>query len=177
MRDIGFFEVVILVSLIVLLYFFYRDLNRKKYLGDLLAKAPRDFDSKASTALWVILGCFWIFFLIERSVNMGPHDRHPIQVLLLPVIWILITSQHILKFLNDKEIREKGITTKEGFIHWEDIISYRWTIEEELEITFQLRVPFNSNRSVTKFWTINKEDKAKIDEIFAHHVKSNQEEK
>ncbi|SNS40864.1 hypothetical protein SAMN05446037_1009121 [Anaerovirgula multivorans] len=178
MKDIGFFEIVILTTLVVLVYFVFKELNRKKYLGEFILQAPRDFDIKASMGFWVILGCFWIIFLIERGVNINQYDyRHPIGTLGPPILWIFICSLNILKCIYDKEMREDGISSKEGFVYWRDIISYRWTVDEELEITFQPRTLFTSKRKITRVWTIYREDQEKVDEIFSYHINTNQERK
>ncbi|MBU5675844.1 hypothetical protein KQI88_05390 [Alkaliphilus sp. MSJ-5] len=51
-----------------------------------------------------------------------------------------------------------------------DIIDYKWTKDEELEITFQPSNRFALKKEVTKVWTIRAEDKEKIDEIFNRYI-------
>ncbi len=74
---------------------------------------------------------------------------HPIRDLITPVLWIFICLIHMLRCINDREIREKCIKIKySGIVYWKDIIDYKWTKDEELEITFQLAACYTVNWSV-----------------------------
>jgi len=138
MNNIGFLEVITLIALIMYVYLFLKEFNRGKYLGRLILQVPRDFNTRASIFVWSLLGCFWIFLLISRLVNLSRYaDTNPIRSLMMPVLWGLLCIYHILQLINDKEIRENGITIIQGgIVYWKDIINYRWLKDEKLEIVF-----------------------------------------
>ncbi|QUH21227.1 hypothetical protein [Alkaliphilus sp. B6464] len=172
MNNIGFLEIVILIALIMYIYLFLKEFNRQEYLGRLILQVPRDFNTRASIFFWSLLGCFWIFLLISRLVNLSRYaDMNPTMNLMIPVLWILLCIYRILQHINDKEIRENGITIIQGgIVYWKDIIDYRWLKDEKLEIVFQQNFRFALNKKVTKIWTINSEDKENIDMIFHRYL-------
>jgi len=172
MNNIGFLEIVTVIALIMYIYLFLKEFNRGKYLGRLILQVPRDFNTRTSIFIWSILGCFWIFLFISRLANLIRYaDMNPIRSLMMPVLWVLLCIYNILQLINDKEIRENGITIIQGgIVYWKDIINYRWLKDEKLEIVFQPNVKFILNKEVTKVWTINPEDKEKIDMIFHRYL-------
>ncbi|WP_041720624.1 DUF5673 domain-containing protein [Alkaliphilus metalliredigens] len=62
---------------------------------------------------------------------------HPIRMIMPPAVWVLISLQYIYKYHNNKEIRERGITTDTGFIYWKEIVWYDWKENNVLEITYR----------------------------------------
>lgn len=172
MNNIGFLEIIGSIILIMHIYFFIKEFNREKYLGRLILQVPKDFNAIASIFFWSLLGCFWIFILISKLANLNRYaDINIIRSLMVPVLWIMLCIHHILQLINDKEIREKGITVKEGgIVYWKDIINYRWIKDEKLEIVFKPNFRFASNEKRTKIWTINSEDKEKVDMLFQRYL-------
>lgn len=172
MNNIGFLEIITLIALVVYIYFFLKEFNRGKYLGRLILQVPRDFNIRASIFFWSLLGCFWIFLLISKLVNLSMYaDMNPIRSLMIPAVSILMCLYNILERINDKEIREKGIKIIEGgIVYWKDIADYRWIKDEKLEIVLQLNLRFGLKKEVTKIWTINPEDKEKVDMIFHRYL-------
>ncbi|AOY76810.1 hypothetical protein [Clostridium formicaceticum] len=58
MKNVVFLEVTMLIVLGVLIYVFFKQLNRKRYLGKLIYQVPRDFNTETFkrkiTKLWNI---------------------------------------------------------------------------------------------------------------------------
>jgi len=172
MNNIGFLEIITLISLGIYIYLFLKELNREKYLGRLTWKVPRDFNVRPSIFFWSFLGCFWVFLLILRLVDLNMYtDMNLIRSLMVPVLMILMCLYNILEIINDKEIREKGVKIREGgMVYWENITHYKWIKDGKLEIVFQPSFRFALNKEVNKVWTINSEDKEKIDMLFYRYL-------
>ncbi|ABR48266.1 hypothetical protein Amet_2106 [Alkaliphilus metalliredigens QYMF] len=167
MGEIKFFDIILLLAAISVIYQFIKDLNRKKYVGKLIFKASQDFDSKATIFFWSMLGCIWLFFLIARGVNIERYDyMHPIRMIMPRAVWVLISLQYIYKYHNNKEIRERGITTDTGFIYWKEIVCYDWKESNKLEITYRPSGRFSLKKERNKIWTIENEDKKEISKLF-----------
>jgi len=172
MNNIGFLEIITFIALGMYIYLFLKEFNREKYLGRLTWKVPRDFNVRTSIFFWSFLGCFWVFLLILRLVDLNMYtDMNLIRSLMAPVLMILMCLYNILQCINDKEIREKGVKIREGgIVYWKDIINYKWIKDEKLEIVIQPNFRFALNKKVTKVWNINPEDKEKVDLLFHRYL-------
>lgn len=175
MNNIGFLEIMGSLVLVMYTYLFLKEFNRGKYLGKLILQVPKDFNTIASIFFWCLLSCIFIFILISELINLSKYtDTNLIRSLMMPVFWTVFCIHHILQLVNDKEIRENGITIKEGgIVYWKDIVDYRWLKDEKLEIVFKPSFRFALNKEITKTWTVNSKDKEKVNEIFNQYIKCN----
>ncbi len=147
MGNIGVFELIMLAFIVAMLYLWYRELNRRKYLGDLILRLPRNFANKASIVFWCIMLAFWVFFLIEATISFNNDFAIAgYRRLIAPLLWMFICPLNIIRDINYQEIRQQGIKLPEGIIYWKDVIDYNWIQESTLKISF-----YNSIPSLRKF--------------------------
>ncbi len=172
MSNIGKLEIFMGVALIMGICYLYKEINRKKYLGELILKLPKGWNTKAAISFWILLGFFWIFFLLESGLNIGrDYYTRPVRNIATPILGLLACLLNLLRYINVREIREKGITIQEGFVYWKDIIGYSWKTGCKLEIVFKEQNPLFPRRKTTKVWDVEQENKIRVDEIFNHYTK------
>ena len=174
MEYIGLFELIIITVLFVLMYFWIREFNRSKYLGDLIIKIPRDFSNKVAIGFWIVLLCFWIFFLIEASINFNQElIRYGVRKLITTVSWLFICSIYLFNNINYREIRQKGIKIVEGIIYWRDILDYKWIEEDKLVIKFIKRIPLLYKWESTIYINIPNNQRVRVEEILKEEININ----
>ena len=109
---------------------------------------------------------------MESGSNIGrDYYTRPVRNLATPILGLLGCLLNLLRYINVREIREKGITIQEGFVYWKDIIGYSWKTGCKLEIVFKEQNPLFPRRKTTKVWDVEQENKIRVDEIFNHYTK------
>lgn len=171
MKNLGFSDVITLITLVVAIFVLFKKLNKKRYLGKLLFKVSGDFNVRSSMFFWFLMGSLQLLFLILQLININQDNHKPsITALVSPVIWIILSIISILRIKYDKEIRENGIIIDQDYVYWLDIIKHEWIGEERLEITyFKPTLPI-FKKGTSKVWVIEPEDKEEIDMIFNRYM-------
>ncbi len=166
MGHIGIFELIVLSCIAAMLYMWYRELNRRKYLGELILRLPRDFANKASLIIWCIMLCVWVIFLIEAASSLN-YDfvRFGYRRLIAPLLWMFICPLHIIRNINYKEIRQQGIKLPEGTIYWKEVVDYTWLKDNTLNISYLNSIPLFKKSKRTIQLKIDSEQQARVDEL------------
>jgi len=177
MENLGFLDIITLITLIIAIYLLFNELYRKHKLGKLSFKVSGDFNGRSSIFFWYFMGFFWTLILIAEVGKINPNYYDiPISSLASPVIWIVLCTINILRIKYAKEIRENGIIIGQDYVHWINIIKYEWIGDERLGITYFKRTLSESKKETSEVWIIEPEDKEKIDIIFNRYMNKQDED-
>lgn len=169
MFNIGLIEIVMAIALTAAIHFFLKEIKREDYLGKLIFKIPRDKKTNALVFFWVMMGFFWIYLSLNSFLSSdGNYYTSPVIMITTPILWLLISMLNVYRTLNSKEIREKGMTTVDGFLYWENIVQYRWIKSSGingavLEVFYTPRKRIFPNRKIRKLITMNEENIPQIE--------------
>lgn len=161
-----------------LTYLFFEEFNRKKRLGNLIFKASWEKSTKIYSIFYAVMLVFWMIIFVKDWGNIGQeYYGNPIFNVGSSGLFILLMIYNLLRCFTAHEIRQKGMTAVEGFLYWKDLTSYRWTAEDKLEGTFQLKFLSLLEWRKKKIIMIPQEFKNEVANILDKYVNADQIEK
>ncbi|WP_026476061.1 hypothetical protein [Alkaliphilus transvaalensis] len=168
-ENLRFVDMLVLITSLVSLYLLVKEIFRRHFFGKRLISPYRGTGTKGLLIYWVLLGGFWVYLMFDGHGLKGYYDR-PYFYSFTPILMILLSIACIIRLFRNGEIRQKGIASRDGMIHWKQIIKYRWIEGGKLEIIY---FPINKLFAfweMTKGIEVNLAYREEIEDLLKQHI-------
>ena len=131
------------IGLIFFLYLFYKNIYLRKKLGKRMFKIGK---IKLLALIWIALAIYWLYFCFSNfESNFSSYYNTMsgiIHTIMTILIWITLSFYNALICVLDEGIYKSGISTDRGIFYWNDIVSYQWNNQRELQFNVKTRMLF-----------------------------------
>lgn len=165
------FLVTVLIALsLVVVYSIFRDLFKRKQLGNIIMKVKYDIQSYLLILLMVISGIVVVYITISRVNLYILSDFYGIKEISLVIanstVYMFIYMKLCIGIITSKEIREKGITLARCIINYSDIRGIHWLNEKKIQINYDPGYVSVFNRQFKEKWVVKDNQIAELKQIF-----------
>lgn len=135
--------IIIIILYAFTIYMIFREIGKRKKLGNILMKVKLDIRSYLPTFIQFTIGLFGAYLFTKQIVEIkfiseiSEYNKTLYEVVsFLSVAYLITPILIVLRMIKSREIREKGITTLEGIINFHDIIKINWLSKNRIEFIF-----------------------------------------
>lgn len=153
------FLILVLVTLnIVLVYSIFRDMHKRKQLGNIIFKLKHGIKSYLLTIFLVLAGVIVVYFSVKRVNQYSMSEFYGIKeivwVIANSVVYMIMYIKLYIRVFTSGEIRDKGITMTNLPISYADIRGINWLSENKVQINYDPDIVYLFNRQFKEKWVV-----------------------